>query len=163
MTNKTYLSKFIGLLLILMMALTACGGNNDEKPAGTPKPTATEMKVFEYVESTIPAVFDQDADSTEEATSEDSDDTVELDPKLVGRGLGRYEALECGTCHGVNGEGTDDDGGAVDNLTLSEEAFVTFMRSGGDIGNSHQYSTDRLSKNGAANLYQYLLSLAQGE
>lgn len=161
MTNKTYLSKFIGLSLILIMALTACGGGNDEKPIGTPDPTATPLAVFEYVESTIPAVFEQNADSTEEATSDETD-TVELDPKLVGRGLGIYEKLECGTCHGTTGEGTDD-GGAINNLTMAQEEFVTFMRSGGDIGNSHQYSTDRLSKNGSTNLYQYLLSLAQGE
>jgi hypothetical protein len=161
MANKTYLSKFIGLLLIMLMALTACGGN-DEQPVGTPKPTATTMKVFEYVESTVPAVFQQNADSTEEATSEESEDAIELDPKLVGRGLGSYEKLECGTCHGTTGEGTDD-GGAINNLTMAQEEFVTFMRSGGDIGSSHQYSTDRLSKNGTTNLYQYLLSLAQGE
>lgn len=157
MTNKFYISRLVGLLLSLMLVLTACGGNDE--PTGEPKPTATPLPVFEYVEPTIPPVFEQIGESTEEATS---DDTVTLDPKLVERGLGRYEALECGTCHGVNGEGTDD-GSALTVFSMSEEPFVTFMRSGGEIGSSHQYSTDRLSKNGAANLYQYLVSLTQGE
>lgn len=157
MINKFYVSRLVGLLLSLMLVLSACGGNDE--PTGEPEPTATPLPVFEYVEPTIPPVFEQIGESTEEATS---DDTVTLDPKLVERGLGRYEALECGTCHGTTGEGTDD-GSALTAFAMPEESFVTFMRSGGEIGTSHQYSTDRLSKNGAANLYQYLVSLAQGD
>ena len=42
------------------------------------------------------------------SSEEDSEGAgIILDPKLVERGLGRYEALECGNCHGANGEGTD--------------------------------------------------------
>jgi len=148
----------IGGLLLMVVLLAACGGA-EEDPNATPEPTKTPLPEFEYIEPTIPAVFSQD--STEEPDS-DSEDTVELDPKLVERGLGRYEALECGICHGVDGVGTDEIGGLLE-FSMEEDPFVTFMRSGGDIGNSHQYSTDRLSKNGATNLYQYLVSLSQGE
>jgi len=160
MTHKISSLKFGGLLLILLITLTACGGG-DTEPTSTPRPTATPFPTYEYVEPTNPPAFGQSADSTEEADAETAE-VIELDPKLVERGLGRYEALECGICHGENGEGTDDIVG-LDAMALSEEAFVTFMRSGGTIGSSHQYSTDRLSKSGATNLYQYLVSLAQGE
>lgn len=46
-------------------------------------------------------------------------------------------------------------------FSLSEEDFITFVRSGGELGPSHQFSTDRLSSSGSRNLYQYLVSLAQ--
>jgi mono/diheme cytochrome c family protein len=82
-----------------------------------------------------------------------------LDPQAVERGKGRYDALECGTCHGANGEGTDD-GSPLVGTTLDEEAFITFLRTGGTIGNDHLYSTNRLSESGGRNLYQYILSLS---
>lgn len=160
MTNKSSQFKIIGLLLIMMLLLVACGGG-EAGPTELPEPTKTLLPTYEYIEPTNPPVFEQNAESTEEAST-DSEDVVELDAKLVGRGLGRYEALECGICHGVDGVGTDEIGGLLE-FSLDEDSFVTFMRSGGEIGNSHQYSTDRLSKNGAANLYQYLLSLTQGD
>jgi hypothetical protein len=40
------------------------------------------------------------------------------------------------------------------------EDFINSMRSGGDVGTSHQYNTKKLSASGGQNLYQYLLSLA---
>ena len=164
MTRRISSLKFVGLLLVLAMLLTACVGNapsnQDTSVEDTAVPTKTLFPTYEYVAPATANVFGQ-SESTAEANSE-TDVAIELDPQLVERGLGRYEALECGICHGVNGEGTDDIIG-LDNLSLSQDAFVTFMRSGGTIGNSHQYSTNRLSNNGATNLYQYLVSLAQGE
>jgi mono/diheme cytochrome c family protein len=82
----------------------------------------------------------------------------DLDPELVERGRGRYVALECGLCHGENGEGTDE-GSPLTGLALNEEDFISYMRSGGTLGTDHQYSTNRLSDSGGRNLYQYLLSL----
>ena len=162
MTSKNHVSHLAGLLLIGLMILTACGGANDNSnESGESEPTDTPFPTFEFVAPTNPPIFGQDAESTDEAGDE-SEETVELDPKLVDRGLGRYEALECGTCHGVDGEGTDE-AGALNSFSMAEEDFVTFMRSGGELGSEHQYSTDRLSQNGAANLYLYLLSLSQGE
>ena len=81
-----------------------------------------------------------------------------LDPERVERGRDRYVALECATCHGENGEGTEENTALV-GLELSEDEFVSFMRSGGSLGAEHQYSTNRLSDSGGKNLYQYLLSL----
>lgn len=159
MTNSLNRSIIFSLLLLITLILSACGGG-EAGPTASPEPTKTLLPTYEYIEPTNPPVFNQNAESTDEADSES--DEMELDPKLVERGLGRYEALECGICHGVDGVGTDEIGGLLD-FAMEEDPFVTFMRSGGEIGNSHQYSTDRLSKNGAANLYQYLVSLAQGE
>jgi len=162
------LSKLMALLLVLTLLLVACGGdnggadNNDTSGGGDNTASGadeepTPFPTFEFVAPTNPPVFNQNAESTDEA--EDTE-TVELDPKMIERGRGRYEALECGICHGENGEGTDEVGGLIE-MALTEDEFTTFMRSGGDIGSSHQYSTDRLSRNGTRNLYQYILSLSQ--
>lgn len=159
------ISKLIGLFIFLAVCLTACGGGDtsQSQTGDTPevKATATAFPTFAFVAPTNPPVFNQNAEATVEATAEASSEAT-LDPQLIERGLGRYEALECGTCHGENGEGTDK-GGAINKLTQSEDEFITFMRSGGDIGTSHQYSTDRLSARGATNLYAYLKSLATTE
>jgi mono/diheme cytochrome c family protein len=66
--------------------------------------------------------------------------------------------LECGKCHGANGEGAAD-GPALIGLTLDEEDFISFLHSGGKLGSEHQYSTNRLSDSGGRNLSHYLLSL----
>ena len=58
---------------------------------------------------------------------------IVLDPKLVDRGRGRYEALDCATCHGENAEGVDGNKSLLD-FALSEDDFITFMRSGGELG-----------------------------
>ena len=150
------------------MLLAACGGDggtSDDANGSEADPTTTPFPTFAFFAPTTPPVFHPDSESTDDAAlastaAADETEVVELDPKLVERGRGRYEALECGVCHGDNGEGTDDIGGLLD-MQLTEDEFTTFMRSGGDIGSSHQYSTDRLSKNGSTNLYLYLLSLAQ--
>lgn len=172
--NKISLSKWMGLSLILIVLLAACGGSGDNGSSSDgdasnvdAEPTNTPFPTFEFVAPTNPPVFNQSAESTDEADAEatpeadeDTVETIELDPTKVERGLGRYEALECAVCHGEAGEGTEDIGGLID-MNLTEDEFTTFMRSGGTIGSSHQYSTDRLSRNGTENLYQYLLSLSQ--
>lgn len=146
--------------LLLSLALTACGGAEQAAAAPTnAPPTPTPFPTFAFVEPTKPPVFDATAEETSDMAAE-TDQALELDPKLVGRGRGRYEALACGECHGENGEGMDGDKSLLD-FALSEDEFITFVRSGGELGTSHQFSTDRLSNSGSRNLYQYLISLAR--
>ncbi len=59
----------------------------------------------------------------------------------------------------TEGEGTDA-GPSLLTFDASEDDFITFVRSGGEMGPRHQFSTDRLSNSGSRNLYQYLLSIA---
>lgn len=151
-------------LTIILMTSVACGGGvqSTAKPTDAP-PTHTPFPTFAFVEPTKAPVFDQtgaDSDASEASADEAAADAITLDPKKVERGLGRYQALECGSCHGAEGEGTDRAGGLQD-FAMSEDDFITFVRSGGELGTEHQYSTDRLSNSGSRNLYQYLVSLAQ--
>ena len=140
---------------LLALILAACSSGPAATPTAPP-PTRTPFPTFAYVEPTTEAAFD-----SEEATAAAPQPDIELDAKLVGRGRGRYEALACGNCHGENGEGTDQAKSLLE-FNLPEDDFITFMRSGGELGTGHQYSTDRLSNSGSRNLYQYLVSLAQG-
>ena len=155
--TKRLLLLLVGLLLV-GLALTACSGGSNQTAATVSPPTRTPFPTFAYVEPTKPPVFDE----TSAEASTEADSAVALDPTMVARGLGRYEALECANCHGENGEGSDQAPSLL-SFSLSEDDFVTFMRSGGELGPRHQYSTDRLSNSGSRNLYQYLVSLAQGE
>lgn len=149
-------------LLLTVLTLSACGGGANQptaNPTDVP-PTLTPFPTFAYVEPTKLPVFDRTSGGTPVDERDDSQSII-LDPKLVERGRGRYEALECGICHGNSGEGTEDGKSLLD-FAMSADDFITFMRSGGDLGTRHQFSTDRLSDSGSRNLYQYLVSIAQG-
>lgn len=132
----------ISLLILLLAA--ACGGNST--PA-TPQPTITSFPTYEFVE---PTSMPSPVPATQEANS--GVDNIALE-----RGQQRYEALECGTCHGANAEGGD--APALAGLTMSADEFLTFLRSGGGLGPSHQYASNRISNGMTNNLYTYLVSL----
>jgi len=134
--------------LLVALILAACGGGS----AGV-IPTQTIIPTYNFVQPTTVAGVE-----TTVATSEATAAPAGLDPEVVARGKARYDALACATCHGANGEGTDK-AGSLATSTLSEGDFITFMRSGGKVGPTHQFATNRLSISGGAALYQYLLSL----
>lgn len=144
------------LLASLLLILAAC--SSEAGPTATPVPTSTPFPTREHVAPTAPPLFATLAAATVTAEAAGAAGGIELDPVLVERGRGRYEALECASCHGDQGEGTDD-GPALTGMELTEAQFIDYMRSGGSIGVDHQYSTDRLSASGGRNLYFYLLSL----
>ena len=143
------------LMIVTGVALAACGPAAPAETAQPTRATVTPIPVFQYVIPTQPPRLATIAAQT--AVAQVSTDS--LDPQKVERGRDRYVALECDTCHGESGEGTDD-GSALTALAVSEADFISFMRSGGTLGAEHQYAADRLSQSGAVNLYQYLRSLA---
>lgn len=155
------LVRIAGIQLLMTLMLSACGAGANRAttmPTEAP-PTTTPFPTFAFVEPTKPPAFDSKTQETPPPEPDSGGDIV-LDPKLVDRGRGRYEALACGSCHGDEGEGLDSSKSLLD-FALSENDFVTFMRSGGALGASHQFSTDRLSNSGSRNLYQYLVSVAR--
>ena len=139
-----------------MLVAAACGSAATPTPES--RPTVTPIPVYQYSTPTPIARLATMAATTAVAGSSDS----ALDPQAVERGRDRYVALECNTCHGENGEGTDE-GSAVAEWSMSEAEFISFMRSGGELGAEHQYATNRLSDSGGRNLYQYLLSLTEAQ
>ena len=152
------MKRLIFSLFMVALMIAACGGdvsdaNGSQQNAPTERPTHTPFPTFAHEQPTVPP---QIATS---AAQNEAEEMATIDPVILERGLGRYEALDCNVCHGEEGVGTDE-APALIGLTLSEEEFIDLMRSGGALGNEHQFSTDRLSARGGANLYQYLLSLS---
>ena|SRR5712691_2484483 len=146
-------SKLIGkyfTLLILAVVLAACGAN---APATSTLPTVTPFPTYQYVPPTEAPVIVTIGAMTATAGSK-----VQLDPDMIAAGQGRYEALDCGSCHGADAKGTDK-GPALVGTKLSQDDFINMLRSGGKLGNKHLFSTDRLSAQGGVNLYVYILSL----
>ena len=144
-------SIFVMISLLVALILAACGGNS--APA---IPTQTIIPTYSFLTPTPFAAIETAVATT--AADVTAEATAGLDPEVVARGKARYDALACATCHGANGEGTDK-AKPLTTFTMSQGNFVTFMRSGGKIGPTHQYATNRLSITGGAALYQYLLSL----
>ncbi len=143
-------------ILIAMVAFAACtSSGNSANTSPTTFPTLTPIPSYNFVLPTQPPQLATVAAGTEAAVSNTSNT---LDPEKVSKGKDRYTALACNSCHGDNGEGTDK-GKALTSFTMSQDDFISFMRSGGSMGSEHQYSTNRLSDGGGKNLYEYLKSL----
>src|SRR3954471_19209864 len=122
----------ISLLILLLVA--ACSGG----PAATPLPTPSQIPTYNYVQPTLVSVIVAvDATETPEAVAA-------VDPEMISQGHDRYVALKCSDCHGENGEGNGDKGPTLVGLSLSEDDFITFMRSGGKLGTAHQFAANRL-------------------
>jgi cytochrome c553 len=156
--NKTLI--FLAVMASALLVLSACGSSDK-----TPRATSTTLPLFQEVMTpTVPSII-----ATAAATKAvETTTTAELNPTAVARGASNWDRLECATCHGAAGEGGagEIDGTpapSLQHLTLSEDQFIDWMRSGGTLGSKHQYSTDRLSNSGGKNLYQYLLSLQTGQ
>lgn len=151
--------RHIYLLALLCLLMAAC--NPRPSVTQTAEPTVTPTTILPthaFQQPTDPPALVTSVAATRTAAAANAPESA-LDPQMIERGKGRYEALECGACHGANGEGADD-APALAGTTLDEEAFITFLRTGGTIGNDHQYSTNRLSESGGRNLYIYILSLS---
>ena len=145
-------SVFVMTSLLVALILASCGGGG----SATEIPTQTIIPTYSFQTPTPFAAIETAVATTAAETTAVA--IAGLDPEVVARGKARYDALACATCHGANGEGTDK-AKTLATSTLSEGDFITFMRSGGKIGPTHQFATNRLSISGGAALYQYLLSL----
>jgi len=145
----------MALMGILVILLTGCGSGAKPTPT-TPQNTPSPFPTYEYVAPT--SVIAATAAATAAATTVS---TQALDPERVALGKGRYEALDCGSCHGADAKGTSKGKTLVPNK-LTEAQFIDFLRSGGKLGNEHLFSTNRLSETGGKNLYLYIASLSSG-
>lgn len=144
---------------VASLALVSCGAGNTTSDTNPTAQSVTPIPTYQFVPPTDPPQFSTMAASTANAPTASGD---AVDAERVTRGRDRYVALECGACHGENAEGSDQ-ASALAGTSLSEADFISFMRSGGTVGSSHQYASNRLSQSGGENLYLYLLSLDEQE
>lgn len=142
-------------LILLLLTLAACGGAAAPSETATPAPTNTAIiPTFSFTQPTAPP-------SVATAAATVTVGVAAVDTQAIERGRGRYEALDCASCHGDVGEGIDGEKSLLA-YAATEAEFISFMRSGGELGTDHQYSTNRLSESGGRNLYLYLMSLQGG-
>jgi mono/diheme cytochrome c family protein len=153
------------MMIGVTLLIAGCSSAGSTETTTTNSATATspvkQIPTFSFSQPTAPPQVATAAVSGSTAVSVSTAEVSALNPEAVERGKARYEALDCASCHGTNGEGTDK-GISLLEYKASEADFVTFMRSGGSLRAAHQYAANRLSESGAANLYQYLLSF-QGQ
>lgn len=155
MFEKLLHNRGIISLMFVLLFVAACSA--EEAVTSTPTVTPTPFPTFAYSEPTLaPAVATAAAIAAAQAAEQAE---IQLDPQMVERGRDRYVALECGACHGEDGEGSDDAPTLV-GYGASEADFIDFMRTGGAMGLDHRFPTESLSNSGIRNLYQYLLSLS---
>ena len=136
-------------LLILLLA-SACGGASSAPTATVERPTV--IPTYQYQSpSPMPARPTSAATATPEAAD------ANPDAEAISRGADRFASLGCSGCHGENAAGGD--AKALAGTTLTENEFLAFLRSGGGLGGTHQYASNRISNGGVRNIYLYLLSL----
>lgn len=153
--------RILGLVMMLVV-LAAC----QPQATAIPLPTSTPLAVFEYQLPT-PLPEDKVATAAAATAAAGGQGAVTLDLEAVARGANSWERLECGSCHGAQGEGGagsvgDKTAPPLTDLGMSQSEFLDWMRTGGTMGNAHLFSADRLSDGGSRDLYQFMLSLGGG-
>lgn len=145
-------------LALIVFVIVACGGAaEDAAPAATSQPVAT-MPPARFT-----AVAEQSASqNTNVAPKADTLVTPTADASLS-RGELVYNNKKCGECHGDQGEGVADKGGALAGTTLDFQKFEDILRTGdnGVLGNDHLYGASAISPSGMTNLYAFVTSLGK--
>jgi mono/diheme cytochrome c family protein len=136
--------------LILLLVASACGGTG--APAATTAPPPTVIPTFQF-QSPTP----RPARPTAAVSPTPVAENANADAEAIQRGADRFVSLGCSGCHGANAEGGD--AKALAGTTMSENDFLSFLRSGGGLGGSHQFASNRISNGGVHNIYLYLVSL----
>lgn len=112
--------------------------------------TTVSITTTSEVSETIPAGTTA-ADSAPVDTPEAAD---------LERGARSYAKNNCAACHGEQGKGVADKGGAIGDTALSLQEFDYFLRTGGGLGAEHIFGPSAVSPGGMAYLHAYVQSLA---
>ena len=99
MKAQTFPSRVSAVLLVLLLlALTACGSESS-----VPQATSTPLPRFEQVATSTEAPVIATLIATQASSS--AEDVPAINPTAAARGQGSWIRLECFTCHGQQGEG----------------------------------------------------------
>ena len=136
-------------LLLGVFLLVGCGP--PETPAElAPTPT---MPVAQFT----PVAGQLNEEKALEAQSQIEDqETQDFNAEDIETGS-RVYANRCAECHGAELEGTDQ-AGALTALDMTQNDFLIFLRTGGDLGNSHQFGPAMASNAGIEDLYAFLVT-----
>ena len=136
-------------LLAAAFLLTGCGPS-DTSAELAPTPT---MPVAQFT----PVAGSLNEEKALEAQSQIEDQEAEdFNAEDIETGS-RVYANRCAECHGAELEGTDQ-AGALTALDMTQDDFLIFLRTGGDLGNSHQFGPAMASNAGIEALYAFLVT-----
>jgi mono/diheme cytochrome c family protein len=170
MRRRSFVHRWLWLIpsMLLVLLLAACGGSTPAqspgsvpaslRPVATMPParfTAVAQQVFT---DTVRSTPSEAIASAGEATATPASASA---PDLT-RGATVY-TNRCASCHGDQGEGVADKGGALTEFELSYSEFDTLLRTGanGRLGNEHLFGPSAVSPSGMQALYAYVQSLSQ--
>jgi len=165
MNNFAQINKRVGLGILLgalLLVSAACGASSTSSGGNT----AVEAAVATMPSASFTAVANQSVlTATVAITSAATTTTtevvaVESSPDLE-RGARSYVKNECGACHGEEGEGVADKGGAITGSTLTLQEFDTLLRTGNGLGAEHIFGPSAVSPGGVTTLHAYVQSLGK--
>lgn len=116
----------------------------------TTSTTTVSITTTSELSETIPA-----GTTSADSATVDTPEAADLE-----RGARSYVKNNCAACHGEQGKGVADKGGAIDGTALSLQEFDYFLRTGGGLGAEHIFGPSAVSPGGMAYLHAYVQSLA---
>lgn len=154
-----FVAIIIGLILLTACSRSQSGGSPDVVPsAADTAPAAPTMPSGNFTAVGEQSILSDTARLTQTAQTTQTTSATAAD---LTRGEAAYTKNKCGDCHGVNGEGVTDKGGALAGMTLSLAEFDAVLRTGGGLGNTHIFGRSAVSPSGMEALYAYVQSLEQ--
>ena len=144
-----------GLLLGLILALgsftASCSGTMSRSEIeALPTPTILSASF-----TPVAGQIDEEAIKQAQSSPETAESEPEVDLELGQRIYGNL----CAQCHGADLQGTAE-GQALTSFEMSPDEFTVLLRTGGELGNQHQFGTTKVSETGIAALFAYLNAMA---
>lgn len=157
------LTRMLTLTLLVALLIAACGGGGNDSGEDVSAPAEEAQSSSRGAAPTMPvarfAAVEGEVDLTKVAESAD-DATPEPETGAdLALGESAYGKL-CAECHGDAGEGVADKGEAIVGLVDDEAALIDLLRTGGGYGNEHIFAPIKISDDGIASLYAYVLTLS---
>ena len=144
-----------GLLFILILALgwltASCSGSvSRSEIEALPTPTILSASF-----TPVAGQMDEEAIKQAQSTLETAESEPEVDLELGQRVYGNL----CAQCHGEDLQGTAE-GQALTSFDMPADEFTVLLRTGGEMGNQHLFSTIKVSETGIEAIFAYLNSIA---
>lgn len=160
MNRQTELSRFRYLLIacFCLALLAACGGGDEEAVVESASSTPTAKAGGAAVPTMPSARFAQPTSVIDKSKLQDNESEDEGPDLELGE---RVYTKHCSECHGDDGTGVADKGGALAGTLTTGAEFDDLLRTGGQgqLGPTHLFGPTAISPSGMEALYEYTVQL----